>query len=102
MLDFVMCVIEVLREIQENIDVSRYNELEANRRIVTNVLSELSNRQISHWSELSYRDRVLLHDTILARESTDHSVTLRLQHLNWNHSSSRRFENRFISERFQN
>jgi hypothetical protein len=102
MLDFVMCVIDVLMEIQENNQVNRYNELEVNRQMVTNVISELSNRQISHWSELSHIDRARLHDTILAREDRDHSITSRLQHLNWNHSSSRIFENRLIQERFAN
>ena len=101
MLDFVMSVIDVLKEIQENIEVNTCNELEVNKRMTTNVISDLSNRQISHWSELSHIDRARLHDAILAREDRDNSITSRLQHLDWNRGSSRIFENRLIQERFE-
>jgi len=102
MLDFVLCTIEVLKEINENINVNTYSNLETYQQTAMNVFNQLNNQQISHWSELSYRDRASFINSALSGYNQDQDVTIRLQHLDRNHNSARIYENRLITERLGN
>ena len=78
MLNFIYCLLEVFTEINQYnyINICRY--LETNEQIITNVIGELNNRQINHWSELSFRDRALLIDATLERENMEQDIIYRM------------------------
>jgi hypothetical protein len=102
MLDIVTCTIIVFETINERINIDLYSHLEACQQAAQNVINQLNNHQISHWAELSFRDRASFINNAISAYNQDQDVTIRIQHIDRNHSSGRVYENRLIAERLEN
>jgi uncharacterized protein (DUF1786 family) len=101
-MEFLLCTIEFLQEICENISMNTMRDLEASERITMDAINRLNNQQISHWSELTFRDRHSFVMNAIEGHTQDEDVTIRLQHFNSDDNSSRRHRHRLISERLEN
>jgi|ERR1700712_3176867 len=102
MLDLVTCTIIVFETINERINIDLYSHLEACQQAAQDVINQLNNHQISHWPELSFRDRASFINNAISASNQDQDVTIRIQHIDRNHSSARIYENRLIAERLEN
>ena len=60
MLEILSSVIDLLREINVNNTINTFSSLDSNRQITMNVITELNNRQMSHWFEIYAMDRATL------------------------------------------
>ena len=99
MLEFVMCVVEALKVMNEYSDLCLYHALDINSEITANVINELNNRQLRHWPELSYRDRASLVNNALYYLSRDPNANIGQQ---FNDLSPDIRERRLIAEYLSN
>ena len=102
MLNLVLCTITVFELVNERINSDIYSNLEAFQEATLNVINQFNNHQISHWAELSFRDRASFVNNAISGYNQDQDITTRLLHIDRNHSSARLYENRLITERLGN